>query len=62
MLVPPAPEGEKFNLEKGPNIKHLPQLEPLSETLQGPVLLKVGDDISTDEIMPGRSQGATFSQ
>ena len=60
MLVPPAPEGEKFNLEKGPNIKHLPQLEPLSETLQGPVLLKVGDDISTDEIMPAGAKALPF--
>jgi aconitate hydratase len=60
MLVPPAPEGEKFNLEKGPNIKHLPQLEPLSETLQGPVLLKVGDDISTDEIMPAGAKVLPF--
>jgi hypothetical protein len=36
MLIPPAPEGERVDLEKGPNIK-------------GPVLLRVGDDISTDE-------------
>jgi aconitate hydratase len=54
MLVPPAPEteAESYSLEKGPNIKPLPNLEPMPEALEGPVLLKVGDDISTDEIMP----------
>ncbi len=52
MLVPPVPEGEQVELEKGPNIKSLPSFEPLPDTLDGPVLLKVGDDISTDEIMP----------
>ncbi|MFA5925109.1 MAG: aconitate hydratase [Methylococcaceae bacterium] len=60
MLVPPAPEGEQFNLEKGPNIKPLPEFEPLPETLQGPVLLKVGDDISTDEIMPAGAKVLPF--
>ena len=35
-----------------PNIKPLPPFDPLPETIAGPVLLKVGDDISTDEIMP----------
>jgi len=52
MLVPPVPEGEQVELEKGPNIKPLPSFEPLPDTLDGPVLLRVGDDISTDEIMP----------
>ncbi|HYE37896.1 aconitate hydratase [Methylocaldum sp.] len=52
MLVPPAPEGEPVALEKGPNIKPLPELDPLSDEIRGPVLLKVGDNISTDEILP----------
>ncbi|MGY6275472.1 aconitate hydratase [Methylomonas sp. MgM2] len=52
MLIEPLPEGEPFALEKGPNIKPLPDLEALPDSLEGPVLLKVGDDISTDEIMP----------
>ncbi|MCH8955719.1 aconitate hydratase [candidate division KSB1 bacterium] len=52
MLVPPAEEGETVELEKGPNIKPLPLLKPLSDGLEGPALLKVGDDISTDGIMP----------
>jgi len=52
MLIEPLPEGESCTLEKGPNIKPLPNLEALPDSLEGPVLLKVGDNISTDEIMP----------
>ncbi len=52
MLVPPLDDGEDTPLEKGPNIAPLPEFDPLPETLSGPVLLKVGDNVSTDEIMP----------
>jgi aconitate hydratase len=60
MLIPPAPEGELFDLEKGPNIKPLPQLDPLPEILEGPMLLRVGDDVSTDEIMPAGAKVLPF--
>jgi aconitate hydratase len=52
LLVPPAPESGPVELVKGPNIKPLPTFDPLPEQLEGVVLLKVGDDVSTDEIMP----------
>lgn len=52
MLLAPAPQDAAYALEKGPNIQPLPTLAPLPERLEGPVLLKVGDDISTDGIMP----------
>ncbi|MDQ6855048.1 MAG: aconitate hydratase [Actinomycetota bacterium] len=52
MLVPPSEDGRDVPLEKGPNIVSLPEFDPLPELVMGPVLLKVGDDISTDEIMP----------
>ncbi|MFZ0545585.1 MAG: aconitate hydratase [Candidatus Promineifilaceae bacterium] len=52
MLVPPAPESEHVELEKGPNIKPLPQFPALADDLSGKALIVVGDDISTDEIMP----------
>jgi predicted aconitate hydratase len=54
MLIPPLPEEEalKVELVKGPNIQTLPPLDPLPDNLELPVLLKVGDNISTDEIMP----------
>jgi aconitate hydratase len=51
MLVPPDPDPDR-DLRRGPNIKPLPELEPLGEGIEAPALLKLGDDISTDEIMP----------
>ena len=56
MLLPPADRGISVELEKGPNIKPLPTFEPLPDNIRGPVLLKVSDDISTDEIMPAGSR------
>jgi aconitate hydratase len=56
----PADSDEKVELEKGPNIKDLPDFDPLPDSLSGPVLLKVGDDISTDEIMPAGSRVLPF--
>jgi aconitate hydratase len=54
MLVAPLPEekAREIELVKGPNIDSLPELEPLPDEMELPILLKVGDDISTDEIMP----------
>jgi len=52
MLIGPSDQRQAIELEKGPNIKPLPEFDPLPQRLAGPVLLKVGDDISTDEIMP----------
>jgi aconitate hydratase len=59
MLAPPA-DGSKVELEKGPNIQPLPDLDPLPEKLEGPVLLKVEDNISTDEIMPAGARVLPF--
>ena len=54
MLVPPLSEEEAREVElvKGPNIASLPDFDPFPETIELPVLLKIGDDISTDEILP----------
>jgi aconitate hydratase len=60
MLLPPADPGVAVELEKGPNIKPLPVFEPLPVHISGPVLLKVGDDISTDEILPAGSRVLPF--
>lgn len=49
-------ESEGIELEKGPNVVSLPDFGELPDTLDGPVLLKVGDDISTDHIMPAGSE------
>ena len=52
----PPPEDPGGDLEKGPNVKSLPEFEEVSGSIAGPVLMKVGDDISTDEIMPAGSE------
>jgi aconitate hydratase len=54
MFIPPLPtdRARVIALEKGPNIHALPVLEPLPDALDAPVLLKLGDDVSTDEILP----------
>ncbi len=60
MLISPNAGNEKVELEKGPNIKPLPEFESLPERIEGKVLLKLGDDISTDEIMPAGSKVLPF--
>lgn len=54
MLIPPSPieEARHVVLEEGSNIVALPDLDPFPDELELPILLKVKDDISTDEIMP----------
>ena len=49
---PPPEESRSVKLVKGPNIKSLPEFEPLPDVLELPAILKMGDDVSTDEIMP----------
>ena len=62
MLVAPLPPEEARNvvLIKGPNIVSLPELDPLPDALEIPVLLKVGDNVSTDEIMPAGQRVLPF--
>jgi aconitate hydratase len=62
MLVPPLPPelAEKEELVRGPNIAAIPDFDPLPDTLAIPVLLKVGDDVSTDEISPAGARGLPF--
>jgi aconitate hydratase len=59
-MVPPPTDGSGVSLEKGPNIQPLPDFDPLPDELEGPVLLKVGDDISTDEILPAGARVLPF--
>jgi aconitate hydratase len=60
MLFAPTSQDVPYELEKGPNIKPLPILEPLPEQLEGLVLLKLADNISTDEIMPAGAKALPF--
>lgn len=52
MIVPPAEDPDTVEVMRGPNIKPLPINQPMQDNLVGQVLLKVGDNITTDHIMP----------
>ncbi len=61
-LVPPAPQGEAARTEvlKGPNIKDVPRGRPVEPSLTAPVLIKLGDKVSTDDISPSGTQALMF--
>ncbi|HEX4813630.1 MAG TPA: aconitate hydratase [Nonomuraea sp.] len=56
----PAAEAREVELVKAPSIGALPELDPLPDSLVLPVVLKVGDDISTDEIMPAGARALPY--
>lgn len=60
MLVAPPENGQELALKKGPNIKALPHIEPLNDTYEIPVVLKMGDNISTDEILKAGAEVLPF--
>lgn len=61
MLVPPSStHSSEIKLAKGPNIQPLPIFPPLADSIEGPVLIKVGDDISTDTILPAGAKVLPF--
>ncbi|WP_448073294.1 aconitate hydratase [Georgenia yuyongxinii] len=62
MLEAPLPPSEAARVElvKGANITALPELDPLPTHLEAPVLLKVGDDISTDAISPAGARALPY--
>jgi len=55
-LLFPTAETARTPVIRGPNIKPLPRLDPLPENLEAEVVLKVGDNISTDTIMPAGNE------
>ncbi len=55
MILPPAEDPSTVEVIRGPNIKPLPIKEPLPATLEGKVLIKLGDNITTDHITPAGS-------
>jgi aconitate hydratase len=52
LVLSPASSPEKVRIERGPNIKPLPLRPPLEDVIEGSVILKVGDNITTDDILP----------
>ncbi|WP_308048211.1 aconitate hydratase [Streptomyces sp. TRM72054] len=62
MFEPPLPpeQAARIELERGPNISGLPDFDPLPDVLDGPVLLKCGDNVSTDEISPAGAKALPY--
>lgn len=56
MLVFPKVKGFSVAVRRGPNIAAIPRFEPLSDSLEGEVLLVMGDNITTDHILPAGSK------
>ncbi|RLF30350.1 MAG: aconitate hydratase, partial [Thermoplasmata archaeon] len=54
MIIPPLPQEKAAKVEiiRGPNIKPLPDFPPMPDKLEGEILIKVEDNITTDHIMP----------
>ena len=61
-LIPPVAESEAAGVEvlKGPNIKPVPRGRPVEARLTAPVLIKLGDKVSTDDISPSGTQVLMF--
>jgi aconitate hydratase len=62
LFLPPLPDDQARSVElvKGENITSLPQFDALPDVLELPILLVVGDNISTDEIMPAGAKVLPF--
>ncbi|MEN1968128.1 aconitate hydratase [Lentibacillus sp. N15] len=56
----PFEEAKQVKLQKGPNIASIPKMDQLPNNLELPILLKMGDNISTDEILAGGARVLPF--
>ena len=56
----PVEEADKVEILRGPNIKPFPKTEPLNDTISAKAILKVGDNITTDHIMPAGAKILPF--
>jgi len=62
MLEPPLPpeQARRVELVKAPSIGSLPEFDPLPDALEAPVAIRLGDDVSTDEILPAGAQALPY--
>ncbi|NLZ49002.1 MAG: aconitate hydratase [Clostridiales bacterium] len=60
LIIEPAENGSEVEVKRGPNIKPFPKGQPLSSKVEGKVLIKVGDNITTDHIMPSNAKLLPF--
>ncbi|AEB76570.1 aconitate hydratase [Clostridium botulinum] len=60
LVISPAKNPEKVEIVRGPNIKSFPRANELKSTVKGKVLIKVGDNITTDHIIPSDARLLPF--
>jgi aconitate hydratase len=60
MIVWPPEDGGDAEVVRGPNIKPLPSRGPLEDTIVAPALLVMGDNVTTDDIMPAGAEILPF--
>lgn len=60
MIIPPSPTPENVQVIRGPGIKPLPEMLPPPADLSAKVVIKVGDNITTDHIMPAGAKVLPF--
>ncbi|WP_333861262.1 aconitate hydratase [Clostridium sp.] len=56
MIVAPSKDGREIQVVRGPNIKPFPKAKALGDVVEGKILTKVGDNITTDHIMPSNAK------
>ncbi|APM38356.1 aconitate hydratase [Clostridium kluyveri] len=56
MIVDPSEDGREVEVVRGPNIKPFPKAKALGEVIEGKILTKVEDNITTDHIMPSNAK------
>ncbi|MDI6727850.1 MAG: aconitate hydratase [Thermodesulfovibrionales bacterium] len=60
LIIPPKADTKDVKIIKGPNIKEVPVKEPFKKNIEAEVLLKLGNNITTDDIMPAGSKVLPF--
>ena len=56
IIAPPLAGAGEVTISRGPNIMPLPLFPPMPARVAGPLLMKVGDDVSTDDILPAGAE------
>lgn len=60
LIVNPSEDSNEIEVVRGPNIKPFPLAEELKENIEGKILIKVADNITTDHIMPSNAKLLPF--
>ncbi|WP_326910153.1 aconitate hydratase [Sedimentibacter sp. MB31-C6] len=56
LIVSPSDNSKNIEIIRGPNIKPFPKNKTMKNTIKGKVLIKVGEDVTTDTIMPSNAK------